>query len=332
MKQVLVAALVGAAALASAHATARACSFHGTVTKVTYWDDTSSYNRATSNDPRCNQSGGTQTCRLQGYYIVPALAPSGKAPTIVFIHGTGSTMPSSYCETINRFVDEGYVVMLPVMRGVAGSAPPAASFSANTGTYVVTYGTNNATSSCDATCQEIAYMKQEVLDIDSAIHWLVEKHPTTTDLSELALMGHSFGGATITLANRNDSKLTYTPTVAVSLSGAAMSWDYGNEWAVAMDAAADRARSPMYFQRVANESPQSPDIGSALETYGHVLSSGQAARLAAYPFYQPVSTTMCNDTTPNWHNVHCGFVFEAQGVAIWADGVIEFLEDYGVKP
>ena len=313
----LVAAIAGVVALLGVKHAAHACSFHGTVQKVTYWDDSSDYNRATSNDSRCNQSGGTQTCRLQGYYITPVYAPTGKAPTIVFIHGSGSTMPASYCETINRFVDDGYVVMAPVMRGVAGSAPPASSF-----------GANNANSSCDNVCQQIAYMKQEVLDIDSAIHWLVEKHPTTTDLSHLALMGHSYGGATITLANANNSRLSYTPTVAVSLSGAAMSWTAGSEWAVAMDAAADRARSPMYFQRLGNESPLAPDIGSALETYDHVLASGQAGRLAAYPFYQAQDPTLCNDAP--YHTAHCAFVFESQGVDIWADGVREFLEDYGL--
>ena len=330
-RQILLSAIAAAAALIAARArSAEACSFHGTVQKVTYWDDSSDYNRATSNDPRCNQSGGSQTCRLQGYYIVPPIAPTGKAPTIVFIHGSGSTMPASYCETINRFVDNGYVVMAPVMRGVAGAAPPAASFSANTGTYVVTFGTNNATSTCDSVCQQIAYMKQEVLDIDSAIRWLVEKRGATTDLAHLALMGHSYGGATITLANASNSKLTFDPTVAVSLSGAGMSWDYGNEWAVAMDAAADKARSPMYFQRLANESPQAPDIGSAFETYNHVLGSGQRARLAAYGFYQAADPTLCNDH--DWHTAHCAFVFEPAGVSVWFDGVHEFLEDYGLTP
>ena len=94
------------------------------------------------------------------------------------------------------------------------------------------------------------------------------------------------------------------------------------------------ARAPMYFQRVVNESPLYPtastEIGSALETYNHVVWAGGAARLASYSAYAP-ATNICNDTTPNWHNVHCAFVNEPAGVAIWIDGVVAFLQAYGIE-
>ncbi|HTJ46566.1 MAG TPA: alpha/beta fold hydrolase [Kofleriaceae bacterium] len=317
------------AAFAALHARrADACSFHGTVTPVTYWDATSTYNPAVANDSRCTPSGSGQTCRLKGYYITPSPAPTGPAPTVIFIHGTGQGMPGGYCETINAFVDRGYVVFAPVMRGVSGSAPPAASFTTNTGSYVVDYGTANATSTCGVACQSLKYMNKETLDIDSAIHWLIANHPTTFDLSRLALVGHSYGGATVTIAAASTSKLTYVPTVTVSLSGAAMSWSAGSDWEDGLNDPADNARSPMYFQRVINESPIAPDINSALEPYDHVVWAGGAARLASYGWYTP-STTQCNDFP--YHNVHCGFVGEPEGVAIWIDGVIEFFRDYGVK-
>lgn len=325
--------VIAAVAAAAIHArSADACTLHGNVQVVTYWDGSSTYNPAGANDARCNQNGdGTQTCRLQGYYITPSPTPSGALPTVVFLHGSGGTMPGAYCETLDAFVDRGYVVFAPVMRGVAGAAPPAASFPANTGTYIVTWATDHATSSCGVTCQTLVYMNKETRDVDSAIHWLVAAHPTRTDLSRLALVGHSYGGATATIAQASTSNLTFVPTVTVSLDGAAMSWSPGSDWEDGMNDAADHVRSPMYFQRVVNESPIAPDVGSALEPYDHVGWAGGAARLAAYSSYTPASTTMCNDTTPNWHNVHCAFVMEAGGVAIWIDGVIQFFRDYGVK-
>ncbi|HVV87611.1 MAG TPA: alpha/beta fold hydrolase [Kofleriaceae bacterium] len=327
----LCAVLVGAALTARA-TRADACTIHGNVQVVTYWDGSSAYNPAVSGDDRCSpKPGGGQTCQLQGYYITPSPTPSGALPTVLFVHGSGSTMPSLYCETLNAFVDRGYVVFAPVMRGVAGSLGGAPSFATNTGVYIETWASNKATSSCGTACQTVAYMKKESRDLDSAIHWLVQAHPTRTDLGRLALVGHSYGGATVTIANASTSLLTYTPTVAVSLSGAGMSWSPGSAWEDGLNDAADHARAPSYFQRVLNESPIAPSIGSALEPYDHVVAAGGNARLAAYGAYTPVNTSLCNDTTPNWHNVHCAFVNEAGGVAIWIDGVVQFFRDYGIE-
>jgi pimeloyl-ACP methyl ester carboxylesterase len=334
MRQTLLLCAVAVGAVIAARASrADACTIHGTATVVTYWDGSSTYNPAGSNDSRCNHDtgGGGQTCKLQGYYITPPSAPSGALPTVLFIHGSGSSHPSLYCETLNAFLDRGYVVFAPVMRGVAGSLPGATSFATNTGTEITAWASANATSSCDVVCKTLDYMNKETKDIDSAIHWMVANRPTRTDLTRLALIGHSYGGATVTIAQASTSNLTYTPTVTVSLSGAGMSWSPGSEWETGMNDAADHSRAPMYFQRVVNESPIAPDIGSALGPYNHVIGSGFAARLAAYGTYTPISTTLCNDTTPNWHNVHCTFVNEPEGVAIWIDGVIEFLKDYGIK-
>ncbi len=332
-EHLLYAAAIGALVAARA-ARADACTLHATVQIVTYWDGSSTYNPAGSNDLRCNQNkDGTQTCQLQGYYIAPIGGGSTAVPTVVFIHGSGSTMPGSYCDTLNAFIDQGYQVMVPVMRGVAGSATDSTgthTFPTNTGQYVVDWADAHKTSSCDVGCASLDYMNRESRDIDSAIHWLVDKHPNRTDLTHWALVGHSYGGATVMVAQASTSNLTFAPTVTVDLSGAGMSWSPGSGWEDGLNAAADHFRAPIYFQRVVNESPIAPDIGSALEPYDHVVWGGGSARLAAYSFYTPTNSTMCNDTTPNWHNVHCTFVMTSDGVSVWKDGVIEFLHDHGM--
>ena len=100
---------------------------------------------------------------LEAWYAVPLGASRGSrsAPALVYFHGDFAFGPDDF-EVVRPFLDAGYVVMTPMLRGENG----------NPGEFELLFG--------------------EVDDARAAIHWVASQ--PQVDLDRIYAFGHSIGG------------------------------------------------------------------------------------------------------------------------------------------
>ena len=336
---VLVLALT-AAALVARSGPAAACTLDNAPRVVTYWSTTT----PNPGDWRCDWYR-SPVCRLQGWLIAPPVAPSdGGLPAVMFLHGSGYSHGTNYvCEMANYLNAEGYVVFMPLMRGVDDVSPasyPGHGFR-NTGINVLDWAAARATTDHPVSYWTMIYMKDHMMhDVRAALQTLVAARSgdgtrALVNPDRIALMGHSYGGALTVLAA--SAGLSPRPAAAIDLSGAAMSWSGdGGWWAFYLGGSAINREMPMYFQMNTLENPHrllDPAVYLFQQADVTVDPAVGEAMMAVYGrFTIPAAKLQaCADAgTPDYQCAHNYFVMSHDQVARWIPHVVEFLTRVGL--
>jgi len=355
----LILSAVIAATFAAATPHADACTLPTTnVTVKKFWPTTA--DPAQPNGADVNRCDGS-SCALRGYLFTP---PAGgtNLPAIVYVHGSVDNNvhgTQSSCEMVNYFLDAGYVVFLPWTRGVTDTTswttPPAGAGFTNTGVYISdftsgqtctaadrtklqnTFGIdltnedpgdpNNVNKSC-STLHTASYMEAEAFDAGFAMKYLASLSNfggTGKLVGKIALAGHSFGGATVTLGARFPG-LARLPDAILDLSGGVLSWGSGTKvWSKLLSTAVANRVAPMHLSQTYNESPTLTTDSTVVP----FLAGGAGPDLTMKLYSDANNTSGCDAGDTAAHCAHVNFLTEHDEVARWAPAVVAFLERQG---
>jgi acetyl esterase/lipase len=339
----LVLALTAAALVPRSGRAAADCVLDNAPTKITYWHTSS----PSAGDWRCDWNPAGPSCHLAGWLIEPKAAKdpaAGDLPAVMFLHGSGTRHGTSYvCEMSNYLTRRGYVVFMPIMRGVDDTSPAAYTGHGfhNTGIYVSDWAAARVNASYPASYWTLVYMRDhEMNDVHAALTTLASQRSgdgtrPLVDPYRIAVMGHSYGGALAVLASA--AGLSPRPGAVIDLSGAAMSWSPGGGgwWGYFLGNAVLAREMPMYFQMSAQENPHElldPVVDLFTDANTVVNSFAGDAMMAIYSqFAIPLEARMaCNTAgTPDYQCAHNYFVMSHDQVWRWMPHAVAFLTRLG---
>jgi hypothetical protein len=153
------------------------------------------------------------------------------------------------------------------------------------------------------------------------------------DPEKVAIMGHSCGGAVVTIAD--SQSLSPLPAAAIDLSGGVLSWAGSIFWALNLDAYASQHQMPLYLQQTMNESPTGI-VDSTLLPFLSANGSGTGgAQMSIWTNANNVDPTVqasCDDN--GYPTSQCRHIWFLQGpsqVDRWWGTALNFLTRHGVK-
>jgi carboxymethylenebutenolidase len=231
----------------------------------------------------------------------------GPFPAILLIHGSGRTRADlerlgpyeRNADTLGPvFVRHGYVFLYLFRRGVGLSSDQGANAIELMESESAAHG-QQARNAIQMQLLE----GREMADTESALKFL--RALPYVDASDVAAVGHSFGGSLTVLLAERDSKLR----AVVVFSGAGYSFDRSPELRTRLLGAIDRIASPVFFIHAEND--YSLSSGKALDARREQI--GKPHRLKIYP---PIGET-----------VDDGHDFLHLGVKIWEPDVFAFLDE-----
>lgn len=299
-------------------------------------------------------------CSFSGWLYKP-VGVTGKRPVFAYIQGSSGTSlapakdQTQFCYMIDYFVQQKFIVWVPYTRGYSDKTK--AKMSDASGAVIITNSNSTAgftnsgkyiggSGSAQTTLDN---MRDEVNnEISWSIDWLIKTYPSDVDADAIVLAGHSFGGATTTLAA--DQPLAKKLAAIVDMSGGVLSWyDQNNQprdaWKKSLRDAANGRSKPMVFIQVLNETPVYSvptlslvdKVASTQEVFDAALKSASTTP-AEMMIYSPISradltsSAWCSaGTVPNLC-AHVTFITDPQQVQRWAPQVKDFLLQIGIKP
>lgn len=231
----------------------------------------------------------------------------GPFPAILWSHGSGRNSEDlrrhgpyeRNAQTLGPvFARHGYVFLYLFRRGVGPSADQGANA-------VDLMDTESALHGSDArNALQLQLLEgREMVDAQAALAFLRAR--PYVDAGDVALVGHSFGGALTVLMAEREPQLR----AVVVFSVAGYSFDRSSELRARLLSAVDRIAAPVFFIHAEND--YSLSSGSVLDARREV--SGKPHRLKVYP--------------PIGHSVDEGHDFVHLGVEIWEPDVFAFLDE-----
>jgi carboxymethylenebutenolidase len=231
----------------------------------------------------------------------------GPFPAILLNHGSGRTRADlehlgpyeRNADTLGPvFARHGYVFLYLFRRGVGLSSDEGASAIDLMNSESAAHGQQGRNS-----LQMQLLEGREMADAESAINFL--RALPYVDASDVAVVGHSFGGSLTVLLAERDRKLR----AVVVFSGAGYSFDRSPELRARLLAATDHIAAPVFFIHAEND--YSLSSGKVLDARREL--TGKPHRLKIYP---PIGET-----------VDDGHDFLHLGVNIWEPDVFAFLDE-----
>lgn len=304
------------------HAVAEHCRMP-TGSVVRYWHSAKPANK---DDDRCSPG----SCSLSGWLFAPSDKPM--QPAAVYVLGSGRKKNvAESCQIVSYFVSNGYVVLMPFMRGVEDTSPhcpsvlPGAGFE-NSGTYIKDDDDSNL----------LVSMEEQVTDLNAALHTLAalpSRKPglPLVDRTKIALLGHSFGGAEVLIAAAK--VLDPEPAVTVDMSGGVLSWKAS--WEKFLLPKAHDHRMPLFIFQAANESPNGGGyIESTVAPFREANGHGRGGvRMTVYSDVQVPDQFRADNCAnlPANQCAHIFFVQDADEVKRWMPDVHHFMSAHGVR-
>ena len=236
--------------------------------------------------------------QLRGWIYKPE--GDGPFPAIIWNHGSEKN-PVRHPELGMFYTQHGYVLFLPVRHGHDGSP----------GVYIQDALKQFAASRKSRQAVERKAVELHELyngDVGAAVAWL-KKQPFV-DSNRVAVTGVSYGGIQTLLAAEKNLGLR----AAIPFAPGAMSWA-NMELEQREIAAARDAKVPLFLLQAQNDYSIGPS-----ETLGPIIrKKGGFNRAKLYP---PFGTTHAEG--------HGGFACWEEGIAVWGNDVIDFLNATGM--
>jgi dienelactone hydrolase len=296
-------------------------------TVVTYWSGAG----ASFPDMRCDWIP-SKNCRLRGYLYSQ---PTGNRPAVVFVHGADEVLrQQAICNWVKRFHDEGYVVFVPLLRGVgdrvdAGDEPTAGSGFLNSG--INQLDVIDPYSGDDRAEAAIDYLYEEIDDVQAALGFLENRTLASgqrlVNPGRIGLFGHSYGGSLVTFGGAGH--FDPAPRAVVNFSGAALSWGSSDLWRDSLKLAAMFQFQPIMFLMTISESPTGT-YASTTVPYQAAGAAGVSARAHLYGAVPDSEMQNCDPDDSIFKCAHGRFFLRSSQVDRWFPAVLDFLRDNGV--
>ena len=326
---VLAAASLGSAATASADDSAcfdvwgEDSGIH--MRRVTYLGPFSS----SADDLRADFGDSSHTVRLRGWLYFTEDKLIKNARVLIYNHGHNQVREEP-CAIAKYFVKKGWVVFAPLRRGHSGDE---GSQIRSTGVHIDEYVTYCQAAACgDPRCAipvcsgdalEVSYTGTQREDVRDQIDYILSHAAIARDGSaaagklanprQVAIAGHSYGGSVIVFANSQTTR----HNVAISISGAELSWNGNPFWEVYLTSQMPFQKRPIYFLQPKNGCSLEPTKTLFSMAVGHYYRS-QAAIFPPAPWDPDKDDSECRQA-------HGTFITARDQVELWGPSVINFI-------
>jgi dienelactone hydrolase len=236
---------------------------------------------------------GSGNLRIQAYLYRPD--GDGPFPAVIYNHGSRDDRertPSPFPHIGKMLTRAGYAVLVPERRGYGKSDGEI---------WRQEVGNDQA--------RLIPRLQAETDDVLAGVDYL--RGISYVDTKRLAVMGWSFGGVvTMLAASRSTAFL-----VAVDQAGGALTWHGNSYMRSALIGAAEKSATPTLFMVAKNDRTT-----ASVTTLADIFKRRNLSHHLV--IYEPFTPTQGGRAAPG----HA--LFSAQGVSLWENDVIEFLDRY----
>jgi hypothetical protein len=323
--------------------------------RVTYYENLN----PSSTDLRAGVVNDQFIIRMQGWLYFEEGKKQKNEKVIIYNHGHNDER-SEPCALVKYFVGKGFVVFAPLRRGhsarTPGTIPLGWQKISSTGVHTDEYasnclssgncncnfcGTSFPTNICTYNRYEVDYIRTQVWEVSQQINYIKNRASFNADgtsgsgkladPTQIAVMGHSYGGSLAVFANAElDSQ-----NVAIVVSGAELSWsDDEPAWETELSCAMQDQKRPIYFLQPKNGRSLAP-----MKTlFGIAINRAYRSQAAIFPptYWDPICSdhdSSCwddetDDVKLEWEQAHDNFISDTAEITRWGKSVKEFIERY----
>jgi dienelactone hydrolase len=281
---------------------------------------------------------------LRGWLYMADDVDVSNAKAIIYNHGHDKERGEP-CAVVEEFVGKGYVVFAPLRRGHEAKDGSIRS----TGVHIDDFVEAQCGSACDVLnctgvfcdaeeelqgAYQVDYLDNQVFEIREQIEWLAKRRNQLAsgglgsgklvDPDKIALMGQSFGGSLVIIANAADPEVgsTANPPVrfqsVVTISPAELQWQSSTAWKTALTAAIQNAHEPLYILQPKNAKTLEPSrvLGAAS------IGANHRGQVGIFP--NAAATDADGDGVVGPGDIHSNFM-SAASINDWGPSVHQFM-------
>jgi hypothetical protein len=317
---------------------------------------------SSSTNSRASLENGQYSINLRGwlYYKRSARNEVKNAKVLIYNHGHEGERGEP-CQIVKYFVDEGYVVFAPLRRG--HSAKPSTKDGwqplVSTGIHLDRYEDlclrsypvpsdwdrpHLYSGSTDCRMDTLFggqfnrnaigndYLYRQRTDIEDQIDYIKDRTAIGTggtgklaDPDQIALLGHSFGGSAVILANQHD----YGQSAVIAVSAAEKSWSTDNPyWEIDLAGAMYNQTRPIYMLQPKNGRSLLP----TKVLFGIAVDQKYRSQAAIFPpapcsdYLPPPNEDECDESEQeDWEQFHSTFIGDKDQVELWGPSAKNFM-------
>jgi hypothetical protein len=315
---------------------------------------------SSSTNSRASVENGQYSINLRGwlYYKRSAAGEVKNSKVLIYNHGHEEERGEP-CQIVKYFVDEGYVVFAPLRRGHSAKPSDKDGWQplVSTGIHLDRYEDlclrsypvpagwdrphlNRNSSDCrldalfggqfNRNAIGIDYLYRQRTDIRDQIEYIKDRSGIGTggtgklaDPDRIALLGHSFGGSAVILANQHD----YGQSAVIAVSAAEKSWSIDNPyWEIDLAGAMYNQTRPIYMLQPKNGRSLLP----TKVLFGIAVDKKYRSQAAIFPpapcSDDPLPDGSCDESEQeDWEQFHSTFIGREEQVKLWGPSAKNFM-------